>query len=365
MLRKAFAPPLVLLASLALTTAVCLAQEAAPPLEIPPDVLKTALSQAYVAQIDARVKYYADRFQEVGGDEDIVALRKKVLDDYRKYDSTEYQYVFTQTAVKYLSPLLQEPNQTRQVNVAMALSQMEQVPVQPALESMIKDENPAVRYLGWQGYKRIRMSVLAQGSEGVETMYASLARAAENETEASVVKAIFQMLYLPPIRPEAVSEQSFSVARKRSLDILRKCWPKRCREVLAGSAAMADAARAGVVALLGFENLSTEDPAVQTALLQMLVDILYCSSKAYDAAHAAGNVAEVNSDLMQDAENALNAVSKLRLSQVTTALLDPKVQPPREAAVGLAVLDWIDALKSKGVKKPDFPSVSATAPAGE
>ena len=65
------------------------------------------------------------------------------------------------------------PDPMRQVNVALAASKVDQADNQPSFEAMVVHANPAVRYLGWQGYSEARTLVLGLGRRA-ETMYRDL-----------------------------------------------------------------------------------------------------------------------------------------------------------------------------------------------
>jgi hypothetical protein len=247
---------------------------------------------------------------------------------------------------------LELPDDIKQVNAALVLSRMPQVIMQPALEKMVVHRNPAVRYLGWRGYRGVRTLLLAQGPSYRQTMFRSLDAAVARENSPLVIRAIFGVLRIPAAGA-AVPEDVRRKAQEQAFAIFRQIWPNCCRRVLAGNAVMAEVSQEGLAALLNFAPIFRTQKASSEAILQMVVEMTWCSAMAYDQAGAAGPIAAANTVLLRECEKALNSLKDTRHKDIEAPLTDPK-QSDRGSAVRLGVLEWIKLLKDDGVVKPSF-----------
>jgi hypothetical protein len=207
------------------------------------------------------------------------------------------------------------------------------------------------------------------GSDYEKLMYESLRRQAAKETSPPVVAEIFRMLQMPPVAPIGVSQQAFMQFQQTTYEILKSksVWENRCLEVMAGSAGMADACRRAVAATERFSIIFPNDPAKKKELLQMVLDMAWCSAKAYGNSLEAvkeesARVREANGPLLRDCESVLSGLSGVRANYITQRLSDSG------QTVGLAVIDWAKALKDQGAASPEDrfaspASARASAPA--
>ncbi|MDY6913447.1 MAG: hypothetical protein SVT52_03185 [Planctomycetota bacterium] len=255
---------------------------APPVLNIPDTALRDQLLAVHEKQIESRVKYWADMIRTAENEKDILAARDGLVSDYLAYDSVAYRYSYARLTAKHCTPLLKLNNPAKQINVSLVISRMPQVASQSALDKMVVHANPAVRYLGWAGYGSLRMLILAQGSTYQRKMYTSLAKAADKETSAPVVGMIFKVLNLPPVATGLVAAADLREARKQFFVIIEKNWPTRCRQVLGGDAQMAEACQKAIAALSGFAPVMSEGKRGLKEMLQMIVDMAWCSARAYD-----------------------------------------------------------------------------------
>jgi len=327
--------------------------EAPPPVDIP---ARGSLPRAVEQQVQQRMEYWLDQLRDAKDEDGIRQAAKALLADYYKSENLSYRYIYAaQMAAKGPGYLAGMTDSIRQINLAVSVSGIDQVSIQPALGIMVAHANPAVRYLGWHGYRSIRMLALAQGPSFARKMQDSLAKRAVGEQSGPVVGEIFLMLTLPPIEIPGVSEQTLRDTRREFLQITRNTWPERCRQVLAGDASITEACRSAVIALNSFGQAYADDEAQRKTILQMAIDLAYCSAKAYDNAKGAGDLGAANQELLRDIENLLNNVKGTQNAYLVTALTDPNVLPPRGVAVRRAVVEnWLDALESDGVVKPEF-----------
>jgi len=323
------------------------------PVDIP---ARGALGRAVEQQVERRMEYWLDQLRDAKDEKNIRQATKTLLADYFKSENLSYRYIYAaQMAAKAPAYLAGMRESIRQINLAVAVSGIDQVSIQPALGVMVAHTNPAVRYLGWHGYRSIRMLALAQGPSFARKMYESLSSQAGSEESGPVLGEIFRMLTLPPIEIPGVPAQTLANARGRFLEIAGSAWPKRCRQVLTGNAPITEACRNAVIALNSFAQVYADDEARRTTILQMAMDLAYCSARAYDDAKGAGELAAANEELLRGIENLLNNVKGTQNAYLLTALTDPNVLPPRGVAVRRAVVEsWLDALKADGVVKPEF-----------
>ena len=344
------------------------------------------LSPKHLEQLRARIGYWLEVIRSAAEAKDITDAREELLKDFQRSDKVLYRDSFaglaSQLAIPLFARLPEGLKNLREVNLALALSQFPQVTVQPALEDLIVHPNPAVRFLGWRGYRRIRPQVLARppGTQFDQAMYRSMwARAAE-ESVAPVVSAIFQMIQMPPVRREPVSAENFPRFQENAFQILKDTWERRCREVLRGDGAMADACRKGTKALENLEAVFKDDPVKRKAILQMVIDMTWCAARAYDSAlrtvnqaarnqqknEAAQQSLQANSELLRDCEKTLNALTRRDSRHIVRPMSDPD-QLDRGSAVGLGVVEWIKDLQAEGVTNPEprFSAQPTTQPPGQ
>ncbi len=388
-------------------------------LAIPDSELNGTLSPESIVLIDDWLKYYAEMIREAkdepdrktGKEELILKGRDGLVRTFRSYESGGYRYTVAERAVLILVPLLKLSNPQKRLNAAMALSQMPQIPIQDALEEMITNDNAAVRYLGWKGYRRIRMGVLAQTSKPRKKMFDALKQRAGAEQAPPVIRAILSFMVFPPFRPAAVTAERYQEAGKKVREILVASLPRLCRRVIAGNAEMSEICRRGVDAIVSSNVFVATDKKQFAASLQMVSDLAFCAGVAYDGSKTIAEKAEeeikvqekiienatttterinaeakiakakakivevspaivVNELLLRDCEEALNTFKGLesegRRMPIKNALIDPKITPPRGAAVLRAVVEeWIEVLAKDGVKMPQYdkPAESKTRPA--
>ncbi len=341
--------------------------EGPPELEIPESSLRSGLLEGDVAVVQQYVTYWVDKFTEAATEEAILDARVRLVRGYNRYENWQFQSVYAEQAVKVLAPLLESPDIRKQINAAMAVSQMREVAVQPLLESLVVSRNPALRLYGWTGYRRIRLLVLAQGKEPVGRMLAALEKASMTEDSGPVMGAILEMMYLAPDRPSIVSASVFDETRTRLLAIFRQCWPRVCQKVLDGHRGMIRAAGAGLDALRQVASDEDATKETQLAAVQMVVDLVWCAAKCYATGGQTAAQMAANEALLRECETALNAITKLRKIPINKAL-GTKSEQDRAAEVEVAVSTWTRFLENANwpVREPKFqPSAGlSTRPAG-
>jgi len=335
---------------------------------------KTILSQnslttAQKKRISEFIRYWLGRLKQASDADQVLQGRYQILRAYGTVKKPFYQYDFAEIAAQQLVGIWKELSDDlkslKEVNLAIIAANMPQITTQPVLEEMIVHANPAVRFQGWRGYRRIRDLLLAYppGTDYGKKMYEAMRSRARLETSAPVLGMIFQMMQLRSV-PQGVSRQEFVRFQRTAFEILKDTWDDRCRGILAGKSMLADAARKAVAALTNFAAVFSSDRSMQMAILQMIANTAYSSVSAFEnsleAIQKAGEdpkkrkeileIRDNNSQLLRDCEGALNYITKKRQSRIARALA--QIGGPAPGTVGTAVAEWIDELKASGVEDP-------------
>ncbi len=311
-------------------------------LKISPKELREGLSPSTVERIDRLILETADAMARPGDGEEVLAAREKIKAIYDLYEGYHYQSTVTELSARHLVKILDMEDPVKQVNAALVLSQMRWVTIQPALEVMVSNDNPAVRYLGWRGYLRVRLWVIAQPREFSETMFTSLQRAAMDETQKPVIGAIIKMLSIEPQSAPFVSEEDFLWARGRALQILQEAWPKYCRLVREGDPELAETCRSAMFAIRGIPGPRSQK-SEQAPVVQLILDVMDAAADAFSQAAPDSPQEKANRVLLLDAESALNFITALRKAYLQQALSAGGAEP---SAVEQAIKSWIDDLRS-------------------
>ncbi len=351
------APRCLVTITLALTLAVASAAAAPPPLDITSSGVSGGLTASQRSSVETRLKYWADQIADANDPAKVLEAQVGIRADFNLIRESEYQDVFATLAVKVLSPLLtgqfSEKDKLRQeklVNVGIAFSKMPRVTVVPALNMMLAHKHEAVRYLGWQGYLAVRPFVLARSPMDTQKMFDTLEAAAAKETVPPTVGAIFEVCRIATDRGAVIPAETLTMARKRAQTILKTNWKKWCLRILSGDIEANRAFEKGIVTLQTLAPASA-DKADKLQSLQHLIDLAKHAAEAYDTAQTGGKVSKANSILLLRCEVAITEISQKRQNFITVALTKRGVED-RGAAVRMAIIDWVDALKDLGIKDP-------------
>ena len=322
-------------------------------------------------RIDETLTAIAEAMDDANDQERVIRLRDKTLEEYGFWDDRKAGYTFARAAARRLGPLLgaglkaDDPLRTlKVVNVAMALSMMPQVTIQPALETMVAHGNPAVRLFGWMGYRRTRDRLMSQGEAFAGKMFAALDKSADTERSPLVLGAMFRMLRMDA-RPAGLPEDVWKAARRRSLGILKRNWRRWCvkvascqPEMAAASLRLVDAVRAHAGAAAENKD-EKKQKAAKKLLVQMAYDVAWFASLAYQKTYrkpgmgmrAVGD----NGALLRACERALNAMSGLEHKSIVIALTKGDDDGRAERVRLAVVFYWLEALtKNYGVTEPKY-----------
>ncbi len=341
---------------------------AAPPaVNISESSLSSGLKPEEIKQVATRITYWVEQIKNAEGNkaqQTTTDARDGLLFDFNRYGNTRYEYVYAGEAAKIVSEALKtglgknDPNLClKEVNLAMAVANMPQAPIQDVLEVMVAHRNEAVRAIGWKGYQKAQKVMFTQGKKYSDLMLATMKKQAAAEKSPAVLGALFQALYIPPDRTGLVDEKVLSEAQKTAFAILQENWQRCCKEMLT-SAEMTRTMIKAIGTLGRLQAMIATDDKGKTASLQMIVDAMRCASLVYDSDwtkdSGEGDDAMVCAVLLRYGEVELRRISQINSTGVEKALTDPKVTL-RGVIVQEAVLNWIDDnLKKFGVKTPDY-----------
>ena len=366
MLGKLGRSAVLTMLSAALFAHVAQAQVGEP--QLPPST--SSLTNEDRKAITAYVQHWTDILKNADKEPKVVEARGKLMAVFLNYlGSVEHQDYYAREAAAITTGVLRSAparlRQLKETNVAILFAAMQHPGVQNAYEAMVTHPNEAVRYLGWQGCREIRKQILGIDRLAARLL-ASLRKAAANENAPIVAEAVFRAMEAPELTVTPLPPQRLEEIRREFLKILGEFSLRWCRRVLEGDTAAPTTCQAGVSALRKSAEVMENDKEARTAILQMLADMLWCSSKAYYD-QPAGEVAEANALLLQDIELALNVITGLPARPVSKWLNErgiPEEQKSKE--VRLEALKWIvERLKPMGVKNPEetFAPKPTTEPA--
>ena len=121
-----------------------------PDLNISETSLRGSLSPSDVVQIRTRIAYRFNALLQADKEKPLLAARDAILEDFRKYNNAEYRYIFAREAASLATQILSQPlevndplRHSKEVNLSIAISQLSQVTIQPALEVLVRHLNPA------------------------------------------------------------------------------------------------------------------------------------------------------------------------------------------------------------------------------
>ncbi|NLW86003.1 MAG: hypothetical protein GXY38_03935 [Planctomycetes bacterium] len=333
-----------------------------------------------VANMRERISYWLDVMAKADSDQAVIKAREGLRDDYAYFDGRSAGYNFAEQMAALSLPLLKgglenDPLRLlKETNIAMAVAQMPQVTITPALEAMVDCKtNAAVRYFAWQGFRDARTNILAQGRSPSELTYNKLQEAIADETSLPVMEVMFRMLELDSRQPEAVLGDFWQYAQTRSFEILKLTWPRWCELTRNTGGETLAVSRRALFALHRSADWIGVNPEPRKQMLQMIIDLTWAAATLHQEARSKGTESESSAMLLRDCEEALNFIEGAtpRKTYIDRVLRDGKSQP--EAIMWgidkdgnrLGVLAWVEDLKAAGVVKPQDASTPTTAPAAQ
>ena len=374
---------LILLAGVSLAPAQAKVDPANPPkLDIPADDLTGTTVRRYRRDIEEYVKFWAAVMEQTGSEATLIRARKAIVDGYTQYDnvsglSPQYYGLYADQAAESVGPLLKDKSVAKQINAAIvqldgatqanaanaeeSVSSLPRISMQNAYDTAVAHKNPAVRYLGWRGYNRIRDTVLAQGRRASDRMFKAASTAAAKETAAEMITVLFNAMAIERNMRNAatVSDDLLSAAQTDAFGVIRSVWPKMLAPIVEGDTAMTYAGRRGLGAIRAVWPTISQDKASRSQALQMAVNLTHATARAYlEAGGGDSPVAQANLLLLRDAEKALQRFTGTNQKMIEDAMTDADIQDPvlRAKAVVLASIEWANKLADQGVEKPTNPT---------
>jgi len=293
---------------------------------------------------DAAIKAALKKI-ESGEAKDQSAGRMELVELFNHETTPAGQAAVAAGIAKQATPVLARLDGQRAATLAVAISQVHDAAIQPALESMIRHKDTGVRILGWRGYlwadadKNIREQIV-QNPAAAATMWKSLAERMAKENSSAVFGFIFDMMRLPT----TVRKASGPGVDAKNFQMLDAAWKDICQKVIDGDEEMTRAARSAVAAMEYFyKNLPSAEAKNKT--ISDLVVMMYCAAKSYDLESAEGDLAEAAKQVLLDAEVALSGLTEKKIKDMADrAVRDQNVQKRGPAAL-LAAYEWAEMVK--------------------
>jgi len=241
----------------------------------------------------------------------------------------------------------------KKINLAIAVSKMGQVTLEPLAVAMVTSNDAPVRYFGWEAYSSMRTIAIVTGGKPAETMRATLAAQFAKETDPAVIGQMMRMFIFRG------TDEIPQPALTDFFKILDAGWVGLCRKVMVANAQTAEAGATAVEAVMSIKR-QLGDKMADKAAAQMLVNMAWAAGKAFDQAQAILQTAAKDSDieftfstiskLLVDCENGLNGISQAGNGRINKALT---ASGDKAANVRLAILDWVaDMVKKYEIQQP-------------
>jgi hypothetical protein len=352
--------------------AVCTSLSAAPfdpnkppELEIPRGDLTSEVVRRHRDDIQAWVKHWAKVLDTDSREALQLKARSSLAKGYTKFDdvrgvSARYYRIYADAMAENVAPLLNKPGTVRQINVALALVATPRIAMQEPYRAMVAHKNPAVRYLGWRGYDKIRDTILAQGSRASERFFQTATKAVAKESSPQLLASLWRAMRVArTVTNEVlVSDDVLENAQLSAFDVVDKGWGKMLGAIAKGNREMAYTGRMGPRAIRGVWDAVKQDKEKRTKALQNLVDLAYAAALANMKAEGAGPVAAANLLLLRETEQALVNLTTVDETFIANALNDGSIEDPalRAKAAVLAALEWASQLTDAGVTQPVDPT---------
>ncbi|MHC4983368.1 MAG: hypothetical protein ACYTF6_09400 [Planctomycetota bacterium] len=343
----------------AILSAAAYAQERPPEIEIPSTSLAGILTERDKNAIEEYIRYWTKILKTAEEQAVVIEARDKLLEGYQKYSSDTYQEAYALRASEIATEILRTPpvelKQLKEVNVAIFFSKVQRTSAQGAFEVMVAHTSSAVRYLGWRSYRAVKPEILGLDRPR-DIFFATLRRIAAAEESPIVAEEIFRTLAVPRLVVIPLPDEKLAEVRAELLKIFDVCWSPWCKRVLDGHTDAAESAEVGVAELYDSAEIMEKDDAARTAIMQMLADMLWCSSGAYQKAKAIEQTAEAEANdlLLKEIEKRVAILAGLSRRRITEALNNDRLTAEDKAdEVRFRALDLIErGLSRFGVKDP-------------
>lgn len=341
-----------------------------PPIDIIPVNLKRGLIPSDVKQVKEHVKYWIDELGAAKTSGDVYQAREGILADYNKYASSiRYQVVFARSTGGIVPGALGKLNKDdrlfslKQINFAIVVSEMTQVPAIGAMNALATHENAGVRFLAWRGFRGVRDQAIQKGGPDAKILFAALKKHAASESSPLVASVIVETLDLDKSKlTSGTFQNEFKKAFDRNFPTLVAVLNSCCNRLAGGDSSWARPCIAALPVLRTAGEFYKPDSKKSKLILQQLVNIAQAAAKAFADADGAGEAAFHCAPLLQQVEPEIGRLSNDSGMDIRKPLLDRKMGAEEKSkAILLGVLEWVDRLEELGVKEPVFAPVKAPA----
>jgi hypothetical protein len=298
------------------------------------------------------LEHWTSRLAEAEDVEGMLGARAKLVNGYQTvHRTTRYQLWYAEQAAEIVTRALKLESPARQIQAAMALSEMAQITIQPALEEMASSENPAVRYWAVRGYRNSRQRMLELG-EYRSRMLKTLRRIGLNADNYRMVAEV-----LAALRPyPGIGGAELAAIREAYSEI----WVARLRQVIDGDVDSLLAYREELATLL---PVNRED---RETVRQLLADLLGATFRGFDRlekqpARKRPIVQAAMERLLIALEERLNDVLEEKGTPVADVLNNPRIERRLLMALIEAEDVWLVGLREAGFK-PRRPAEPETRP---
>ena len=354
--------PFVLVAAMTILVFLAITSSAIampPAIVISESSLSTGLTDSEIQQIQDRIDYWVKEIVASKSKKTVIESRQQLMTDYARHMSPHYSHEFASRAANALVMAIKNMPEnapladTKRISLALAISKMRQPGIQPALDFLVANKMPAVRYLGWAGYKSIQRAILTKGGESAEAMLASLKAHCATEPNPLVAGMIYATLQIPSRTLEGADEKEYNLLQTTALEIIQDGLLKRCGRLASGQDALAGSLDKAAIALMKFAKPMKGVTSAEDSIMQAAATIAYAASKAYHRNKAREGILAA---VLLRCEEVLASVSGKNLNPIVSVLKNRKLKPSEKGLdMQRAVLKWIAALKDRDVRTPKFP----------
>ena len=338
------------------------------PITIPNANLKGVLTKSDVAQIKAHAEYWVATLAGAKTAKTVYDSREGLLADFNKYgpDSLSYKVQFARSTAAVVPAALKKMDRNdkllalKEVNLAMAVSRIPELPIITATDALVNHKNPGVRFLGWRSYRAISAKAINTGGKDARMLFAALQKHAATEPSPIVAAVIIDVLY---IKKSAWENKEFKKAFDRNYKILTTAVQPCCTRLAAGDTEWGRVGAAMIPMLKDANEYYKPDSKIAAQILQQLVTVAFAGATAYHKNKAAGSGSLHCIGLLQQAEQTLCSLTGRTDTNIRKPLFNKKSSTAEKTpAVLLGVHDWIDRLEDLGVKTPVFKPAKAPKP---
>ncbi len=332
----------------ALTTVVAQAEPPAA-INIPEGLRSGSLLPVHANQVRARMEWWLNSIRVSDKNEDILDHRRRLLADYAFYDEPTYRQqaaeIFVEVAGPFISGDAYDENDplgmVKRINVAMAAARMESSSTAPLLKTMVAGDNAAIRFFGWNGYRNIRLPLLA--GQVNRDLQAAVKTALAEEPSTVVLAEVFRVLNLKPADLVGFDADARKRIAETFVPVIQSTWPARIEQLKEDDGT--DMLRAMNTAV---QTLGTYPSGKFTPTIRKLVfDVALAAGEIYSTALEAGDTsrANISEALLLTAEKALLEQTPTSTPRIAKAMQ----QEAPGAAVQLTLLEWQTELQEAGL----------------